>query len=98
MRNEHVKCMCNFGSGSPLLVFTLAVNGIPRVVPDGLKTDATICKNILTFLSQNQVGIVRSMLNAKPKCNSLPEFYIISLLHVYQSHSWLTLAAKQKRM
>ena len=51
-----------------------------------------------TSLSQNPVGIVRSMLNAKLKCNSLPEFYIVSLLHVYQSHSWLTLAAKQKRM
>lgn len=38
--------MCNFGSGSSLLVFTLVVNGISRVVPDGLKTDATICKNI----------------------------------------------------
>lgn len=47
MRNERVKCMCNFGSGSPLLAFTLAVNGIPRVVLDGLKTDATICQNIL---------------------------------------------------
>ena len=47
MRNERVKCMCNFESGSPLLVFTLAVNGILRAVPDGLKTGATICKNIL---------------------------------------------------
>ena len=43
MRNERVKCMCNFESGSPLLVFTLAVNGILRAVPDGLKTGATIC-------------------------------------------------------
>ena len=77
--NEHVKYMCNFGSGSSLLVFTLVVNGIPRVVPDGLKTDATICKNILYIPISKPVGTVRSMLNGKLKCNSLPEFYIICL-------------------
>ena len=44
--NESVKCLCNFGLGSLLLVFNLAVDRMPRFASYWLKTRTIICKDV----------------------------------------------------
>lgn len=55
VRDESIKCLCNFGLGSPMLLFNLAVDRIPRVESDWLKTDTTICQNVL-YISNSKVS------------------------------------------